>query len=141
MQIEKHLVKLREVLDEIEAALKDKKGVISHQARLGSMISLGVVTLIELYFHKLSVIKEGSNIKHQWLKITDAKEILSKQITSPIDSIDMIDEILRIADKIEQKRNDITYGSPLNEESILLEQIKLFFEAKKIIENKTGELL
>ena len=134
-------MKLKEVLDEIQIALKDQRGVISHQTRLGSMLSLGIVTLIELYFHKLDIMKEGTNLKHQWLKTNDAKEILSRQIIVSIGSVDKIDQILAIADSIEQKRNDITYGSPLNEESILLEQIKLFFEAKKIIESKVGELL
>ena len=52
MKEERHIETLKEVLDEIETALKDVRGRVSHQRRLAFSLSLGVVNLIELYFHK-----------------------------------------------------------------------------------------
>ncbi|MBI5332057.1 MAG: hypothetical protein HZB65_00630 [Candidatus Aenigmarchaeota archaeon] len=59
MRVEKHLEKLKEVLDEIQTALKDQRGVVSHQARLGSMLSLGIVTLIVFEAKKIIESKAG----------------------------------------------------------------------------------
>ena len=68
MRVEKHLEALKEVQDEIDSALKDPRGVVVHQRRLAFSLSLGACTLIELYFHKHNVIKEGAKIHHEWLK-------------------------------------------------------------------------
>jgi len=42
MKEEKHQETIKEVLDEIESALKDKRGLVSHQRRLAFVISLGI---------------------------------------------------------------------------------------------------
>lgn len=133
MKKEKHEEILKEVLDEIETALKDKRGIISHQRRLAFSLSLGAETLLELYFHKLDIIKEGSKIDHRWFKRKKEKvfEHLQKQIISPIASVDNIKKIIEIISKIEEKRDDLAYGSPTTD-SILQEKINLFFELKKI---------
>ena len=68
MRIEKHEETLKEVLDEIELASKNPKGLIAHQRRLAFALSLGASTLIELYFHKLNIMKEGSRIDHRFFK-------------------------------------------------------------------------
>jgi len=134
MRIEKHEEVLKEVLDEINAALKDKNGLKIHQRRLAFSISLGAVNLVEIHFHKLDVMKEGSRIDHRWFKKWKDKilEHLGNQITSPINSIKHIDKIIEIAIKIEEKRDDIAYGAPV-EEKILQEKINLFFELKDIV--------
>ena len=38
---------IKEILDEIESALKDTNGVIAHQRRLIFLLSLGSINLIE----------------------------------------------------------------------------------------------
>ena len=134
MRIEKHEEILNEVLDEIDASIKDKRGLLVHQRRLAFSISLGAVNLLEMYFHKLYIIKEGSKINHLWFKRKKDKiiEQLQKQITSPINSVDDINKIIDLIIKLEEKRDDLAYGSPASEK-ILREKINLFFELKKLL--------
>lgn len=134
MKIEKHEETLKEVLDEIDAALKDNKGLLSHQRRLAFSLSLGASSLLELYLHKLNVAKEGSTMNHLWFKKRKEKilEQLQKQIVCPINSISNIDKIIGIIIKIEEKRDDLAYGAPASEK-ILQEKINLFFELKKLL--------
>jgi len=134
MRPDKHEETLMEVLDEIETALKDKGGLLSHQRRLAFCLSLGTVTILELYFHKLNIIKEGTKINHQWFKKKKEKilEQLQMQITTPINSISDLNKIIEISIKIEEKRDDLAYGSPANEK-LLKEKINLFFELKKLL--------
>jgi len=133
MKEEKHEEIIKEVLDEIESALKDNRGLVSHQRRLIFSITLGAANLLELYFHKLNIIKEGSIVNHLWFKRKKEKIVkqLQNQVTSPINTIEGINEILEIIIKIEEKRDDIAYGSPTTEK-ILQEKINLFFKLKKI---------
>jgi len=133
MKEEKHEEIIKEVLDEIESALKDNRGLVSHQRRLIFSITLGAANLLELYFHKLNIIKEGSIVNHLWFKRKKEKIVkqLQNQVTSPINTIKDINEILEIIIKIEEKRDDIAYGSPTTEK-ILQEKINLFFKLKKI---------
>lgn len=130
---EKHEEALNEVKEEIENALKDKRGLLFHQRRLAFLLSLGMANIIELYFHKLDLIKGGSKINHLWFKKTKEKikERLQEQIVSPIDSIQCIEEIIEIASKIEEKRDNLAYGAP-STEKILQEKINLFFELRRI---------
>ena len=134
MKKEKHDETLKEVEEEIESALNDKRGLLFHQRRIAFSISLGMTSLIESYFHNLNVIKEGSKINHLWFKKRkeSIKEILQKQIVSPIDSINNVEKIIEIGIKIEEKRDDLAYGVPASEK-ILQEKINLFFELKKLV--------
>lgn len=134
MKKEKLEESLKEVLDEIETALKDQKGLIAHQRRLAFSLSLGATVLLELYLHKLSIIKEGSKINHTWFKRKKENilEILQNQITSPTSSVPDIDKILDLIIKIEEKIDDLAYGAPADEK-ILQEKINLFFELKGAI--------
>lgn len=133
MKKERHEETLKEVEEEIEAALKDERGIISHQRRLAFSISLGMANIIELYFHKMDIMKPGSKINHLWFKRKKEKikERIDKQITLPIDSAQHINEILDIAIKIEDKRDDLAYGAQAKEE-ILQEKINLFLELRRI---------
>jgi len=134
MKKEKHDETLKEVEEEIESALNDKRGLLFHQRRIAFSISLGMTSLIKSYFHNLNVIKEGSKINHLWFKKKkeSIKEILQKQIVSPIDSINNVEKIIEIGIKIEEKRDDLAYGVPASEK-ILQEKINLFFELKKLV--------
>jgi len=133
MKEEKHNEILQEVLDEIESASKDKRGLVSHQRRLAFSLSLGAVTILEIYLHKLNVIKESSKINHIWFKRKKQTilEYLQNQITSPINSIENMQEIISSIIKIEEKRDDLAYGSPSTEENIQ-EKINLFFKLKNL---------
>lgn len=140
MRTEKHVESIREAMDEIEKSLEDPKGLLLHQRRLAAMLSIGVCDLIEIYFHRLKIMKEGSRIKHQFLRKADVKERLSNQITSPLQKVKRIDEILKLAVEIEEKRDDLAYGSPLTDEKFLKEKIDQFLDLKRIIESETGDI-
>ena len=128
--------KFDEVSLEIESALKDTNGVLSHQKRIGFCLSEGIKEIIEEYLKKENVLKSGFKIDHRIFKKKkeNVKEILSNKITSPIESLSKIDKLLDVAYKIESKRNDLVYGKPTSE-STLFELIKLFLEIK----NKESE--
>ena len=132
--LEKHEEVLKEVIDEVESALNDGRGLVAHQRRLAFSLSLEAITLLEIHFHKLGIIKEGSKIDHRWFNKGKEKvlEQLQKQITSPAESLESIDEIVEIIRKLEEKRNDLAYGAPATEE-ILQEKINLFFKLKKVV--------
>lgn len=132
MKEDKHQETLKEVLEEIETALKDPRGLVAHQRRLAFLLSLGAATLIELYLHHLEIIKEGAKINHEWFR--KKKETvflqLQKQVVSPLEEFPEIEEILGITIKIEEKRNDLAYGAPPQEE-LLKSNINLFFKLKE----------
>ena len=134
MKEEKHLEILKEVLDEIETSLKDKRGLLIHQRRLAFSLSLGAVNLLELYLHRINIIKEGAKIDHRWFKRKEERilEQLENQIIVSIDDVDKMKEIIEIISKIEEKRDDIAYGAP-STENLLQEKINLFFKLKKIV--------
>jgi len=133
MKEEKHQEIIKEVLEEIESSITDKRGLVSHQRRLAFIISLGAANILKLYFHKNNVIKEGSIVNHLWFKRKKEKIIdqLQNQLTSPINSLNEINKILEIIIKIEEKRDDLAYGAPASER-ILQEKINLFFELRKL---------
>ncbi|MFA7707686.1 MAG: hypothetical protein WCX73_01940 [Candidatus Pacearchaeota archaeon] len=133
MKNEKHEETLKEVEEEIDSSLKDLRGLVSHQRRLAFSLSLGASSIIELYFHKLDIIKEGSKINHLWFKknIENIKERLQNQIVSPINSVENINKIVELTKQIEDKRDDLAYGAPASEK-ILQEKINLFFELRKL---------
>lgn len=141
MRIEKHIESLKEVLDEIESALKDPEGLLKHQRRLAVMLSLGISELIEIYFHKLGIMKSGSRIKHTLFRKKDVKEKLSNQIVVPSDNVKNLDEILNIAKSIEEKRDDMFYGSPVSAEELLKEKINQFLELENLIEKEIGDII
>lgn len=140
MRLEKHSESLKEVLDEIKAALEDPSGLVRHQRRLAFMLSLGVCDLVEIYFHRLGIMKEGGRIKHGIFRKKDAMELLSHQITSRPEDAKHVRRLVEMATDMEIERDDIAYGAPLSDEKTLGEKIELFLEMKKIVEKETGEL-
>lgn len=125
-----------EIMDEIESALNDPKGIISHQKRLAFCLSLGTTELLERYLKEKNVLKPGYKINHQWFK--KKKENVLKILESKVVSfanLDKLDKILDIAYKIESRRNELAYGGPSKEE-ILREMINDFLNVKKEVENE-----
>lgn len=141
LRIEKHRESLEEVLDEIRSALEDPEGLKSHQRRLAMMLSLGASELIEVYFHKLDIMKPGARIKHNWIKRKEPHQKLKNQITGDLNEIDELETILEKARVIERSRNDIAYGSPIEDEGTIKKKIDLFFEIKDIIEEEAGDII
>ncbi len=141
VRVEKHKESLEEVLDEIQSALEDPKGLESHQRRLAMMLSLGVSELIEVYFHRLDIMKPGARVKHNWIKKKRPHQKLKNQITGDLGEINKLELILDKARVIERSRNDIAYGSPIENEENIKDKIDLFFEIKDIIEEEVGDII
>lgn len=127
---------INEIIDEIESALKDTKGVAFHQRRLAFSLSLGSSTLIENYLKKKGILKPGAKINHLWFKKKkeNVKKLISNQTISSIDEISKLDRFIDIAFEIEKERNELAYGKSVSEK-VLREKINLFFELKKKVEN------
>jgi len=134
--VDKYHEIIKEVLNEIGSALNDPKGIVSHQRRLAFSLSLGVVSLIENYLNKISVLKSGAKINHLWLKKKkeNVKELISKQIICPVENLKNFDKILDMAYELEKERNELAYGKNVSE-SLLRKEINLFLNLKKEIEN------
>lgn len=141
MHEEKHKAALSEVEDSIGEAIKSPS-LLNRQRLLMSAMSLGMQHLIELWLHKSKAIKPGATIKHEIFKseLKRLKERLVGMLTKQIDTLKNADKILEIARTIEINRDDIIYGSPLNNDQILREKINLFFELKKEIIKTVGEI-
>ena len=125
-----------EVSDEIDSALKDTRGLYSHQKRLAFCLSDGICQLLEEYLRKKDALKPGSKINHQWLKKKKENilEILSERIVTSVEKLDKLDKILAVAFKIESKRNEFVYGSKTSDK-ILQELINDYLTIKKEIEH------
>lgn len=140
MKLEKHVESFQEVLDEIATALEDPRGISFHQRRIAIMLSIGICDLFSIYFQKLSIMKTGSLIKHEWFRQKRIKDVLQQQITQPLESLKQIDVLIRIAKDIEDTRDNLAYGSPIDKDDILINKINQFFEMKKIMEKEVGEI-
>jgi len=132
---------LNEVEMSIEEAIKSPS-LLARQRLLMSAMSLGMQHLIEMWLHKSKAIKPGAAIKHEIFKAEDRrlKERLAGTLTKQIGSLKNADKIIEIARNIERSRDDIIYGSPLNNDAVLREKISLFFELKKAIKDAVGEI-
>ena len=139
MQEDKHVDALKEAEDTIEEALKGN--LLDYQRRVMFMISLGLQHAIELYFHRLRIIKPGAQVKHEWFKMGDknVKLRLSAILTKKLDEIPNILEILSIAREIEKARNEIVYGAPLKDDEVLRNKIDEFLEIRKLLKVDENE--
>lgn len=126
-----------EVKDEIESALKDPKGLVSHQKRLAFCLSLGTTFLLEDYLNRKNVLKKGFKINHQWFKKSkkNIKEILSEKITCPVEQLTELDKLLDSIYKIESKRNELAYGK-MSDENTLKELISFYLTLEKEVQNE-----
>ncbi len=126
-------------MDEIKTALEDSRGVEKHQRRLAFLLSTGSTELIELYLHKVGIMKPGARIKHTWLRRKNVKEKLKNQVTGDLDEVGKLEEIIDLSREIELSCNDLAYGSPIGGEEKLSELINKFLEIKGIMEDETGD--
>ncbi len=139
MREKKHLESIKETLDEIQKALEDPRGLKAHQRRLAFMLSTGVAELLEIYLHREGIMKPGARIKHSWLRRKNPKEKLKNQVTGDLNQVEALEEVIEKMRTIEKSRNDIAYGSPVQDKEELENKIDIFLEIKETIEQKTGE--
>ena len=134
MKTEKHLEVLREVEETIEEAL-ESGNILDYQRRLATMLSLGMQQMIELFLHKHKAIKPGTQVKHEWFRMgsRNLNTRLSSVLTTEMEKVPGLGEIVELAKTIEEDRNELVYGSPLDDDEILREKIDAFLEIKKMV--------
>jgi len=131
----KQLMEIDEVADEIDAALKDIRGLAAHQKRLAFCLSAGAIEILEKYLKKEGVLRTGIKLNHQWFKKSkiNVKEILAEKATISLGSLGGLDMILDAVYKIESKRNELIYGKQVSEEE-LRELLNQYLKIKKEVE-------
>ncbi len=142
MQEEKHLAAIKEVSESLEDAIKDPRGLLKRQRLVMAAMSLGMQHIIEMWLHKSGAIKPGSIIKHEIFKSEEKrlKVKLAGLLTKDIRILKNSGKILEFAREIERNRDDIIYGAPLRNDSILREKLDYFFELKKAVKESVGEI-
>lgn len=129
-------------MDAIKDAL-EAESLLAHQRRLMAMLSLGTQHMIELYLHRKAVLKPGSQVKHEWFKLSEQRlnDRMSPLLTKRWTEIPRVDEIIRKAHSLELQRNDIVYGAPLPNDEPLRKHIQLFLEIKAMVEEETEQVV
>lgn len=123
MKIENHFKRLKENISVIDECIK--KDLIERQSTIAFSISSASMHMVEIYLHKNNLIDSSFMLKHEWFK---AKNKIKQKL-----SFDFFkkEEIINLISIIEEKRNDLCYGTPKSEEEILY-YIKKFNELKEI---------
>jgi len=123
MNIDKHRERLMESLEVLDESIS--KDIVRRQRTIGFNCSAASADMLEIYLHQNDLIDPGFLIKHEWFKSKNKlKEKFSFEFPNK-------EEILILMGKIEEKRNDLCYGSPKTEE-IIKEVILNFNKLKEI---------
>ncbi len=126
MKIEKHMKNLKESTDVLEECIK-RGDLVGRQRTIGFHTSAASVDLLEIFLHQKNLIDPGVQLKHDWF---GSKKKLESKIPF---SFPKKTEIVELMAEIENKRNILCYGVPLEKETIK-ESILLFQKLRKIFE-------
>lgn len=128
MNIEKHQERLKESLEVLDESIS--KDITKRQRTIGFNCSAACADMFEIYLHQEELIDPGFVIKHEWFK--------SKNKTNEKFSFNFQnkEEIITLIKKIEDKRNDLCYGTPKKEETI--KQVILDFNKLKELFQELG---
>ena len=123
MNIDKHYERLMESLEVLDESIS--KGIAKRQRTIGFNCSAAAADMLEIFLHKNDLIDPGFVVKHDWFK---SKNKIKEKF--PFDFKNK-NEILKIMEEVEEKRNDLCYGSP-KEEKVIEEIILKFNKLKKL---------
>jgi len=104
MKIEDHLRNIKESLEVIKESIQ--KGLQERQRNIGFNASVAATEMLEVYLHKNNLINPGTSLKHELFNsVRRAKEKLNFDFKNK-------EEIIKLLNKIETKRNLLCYGKP-----------------------------
>ncbi len=126
MKIENHYLRLKENLDVLDENIK--KDIVKRQSTIGFCVSAASIHMIEILLHENNLIDSSYVIKHEWFK---SKYKINDKINFEFPKKREIIELLK---DIQEKRNDLCYGTPKKEEEII-NYIKNFNKLKAIFES------
>jgi len=110
MNIDKHYERLKESLEVLDESIS--KDIIKRQRTISFNCSVGAADMLEIYLHKNDLIDPGFIVKHEWFK---SKNKMQEKFKFDFPNKK---EIFGFMEKIEEKRNDLCYGSPKKEEAV-----------------------
>ncbi len=110
MNVDKHYERLKESLEVLDDCIS--KDIVKRQRTIGFNCSAAASDMLEIYLHKKDLIDPGFVVKHEWLK---SKNKINDKF--PFD-FENKEQILALMLRIEEKRNDLCYGSPKKEEDV-----------------------
>lgn len=131
MNVEKHYERLNESLEVLDDCMS--KDIVKRQRTIGFNCSVAATDMLEIYLHKKDLIDPGFVIKHEWLK---SKNKLRDKF--PVD-FENKKQIVALMIHIEEKRNDLCYGSPKKEE-VIREVILSFNKLKQLFKSAGVEI-
>ena len=126
MKIENHYLRLKENLDVLDDSIKID--IIKRQSTIGFCVSAASIHMIEILLHKNNLIDSSYIIKHEWFK---SKHKIDDKINFEFPKKEEIIELLK---DIQEKRNELCYGTPKKEEEIV-DYITKFNKLKEIFES------
>lgn len=126
MKIENHYLRLKENLDVLDDSLNID--IVKIQSTIGFCVSAASIHMIEILLHKNNLIDSSYTIKHEWFK---SKYKINDKINFEFPKKNEIIELLK---EIQEKRNDLCYGTPKKEEEII-DYIQKFNKLKGIFES------
>ncbi|MEK6890505.1 MAG: hypothetical protein AABX03_00025 [Nanoarchaeota archaeon] len=118
-KIKKHLAGINDAIDQ---------GIENKPISIGFHCSACSVELLELYLHTINKISIGHMIKHDWFKGPKIEQKIEPLIERKLKvSFDKKEIIYDLIYKIEEKRNNLVYGSPTKKtvEEVLNNFLKL----------------
>jgi len=122
-----HIKNIRESLEEIDEAID--LGLEKRQRNLGFHISVCSAEMLEVFLHKLKLLKEDRILKHNdFSSVRKANDILSFEFPYKKKIIELIVEI-------EKRRNVLCYGKRKPKKD-LEEFLNLFLKLKEIFEKE-----
>ncbi len=123
MNIEKHYERLKESLEVLDESIS--KDIVKRQRTIGFNCSAASADMFEIYLHENDLVDPRFVVKHEWFK---SKNKIKEKF--PFDFQNK-NNILKLIEEIEEKRNALCYGSPKTEQ-IIKEVILSFNELKKL---------
>jgi len=128
MNIEKHKERLKESIEVLDESIT--KDITKRQRTISFNCSAEASDFLEIYLHKNNLISPGFVVKHEWFKSPNK---LKEKFTFDFPNKK---EIIELMHKIEEKRNDLCYGSPQSEK--IITEVILNFNKLKELFNKMG---
>lgn len=123
MNIEKHYERLKESLEVLDESIS--KNLVKRQRTIGFNCSAASADMFEIYLHENNLIEPGFTVKHEWFK---SKNKIEEKF--PFE-FEYKEKIFKLMEEIEDKRNNLCYGTP-KPEKIIKEVILRFNELKQL---------
>lgn len=128
MNLERHYERLKESLEVLDESIS--KDIVKRQRTIGFNCSAASADMFEIYLHENNLIDPGFVVKHEWLK---SKNKMEEKF--PFE-FKQKESILKLMKNIEDKRNDLCYGSPKPEKTV--KDVILNFNKLKQLFQKEG---